>query len=57
MDHFKSDATGMTEVLDGSHDEDAEVAIVGSNTRTPGDLVEMKYISIYHFAYTQDTNI
>lgn len=47
----------MTEVLDGSHDEDAEVAIVGSNTRTPGDLVEMKYISIYHFAYTQDTNI
>lgn len=48
MDHFKSDNMGMAEVPDGPQEEDAEVAIVGSNTRTPGDLVEMKYAPPVH---------
>ncbi|UPK98581.1 hypothetical protein LCI18_009516 [Fusarium solani-melongenae] len=42
MDHFKSDAAGMTETDEAFNNEDVELAIVGTKTRTPGDLVEMK---------------
>lgn len=34
----------MAEIPDGARSEDAEVAIVGSSARVPGDLVEMKSV-------------
>lgn len=42
MDHFKSDVAGMAESDETSNHEDNELSIVGTKTRTPGDLVEMK---------------
>lgn len=42
MDHFKSDATGMADTDEAFNNEDVELAIVGTKSRTPGDLVEMK---------------
>ncbi|KAF7543212.1 hypothetical protein G7Z17_g10920 [Cylindrodendrum hubeiense] len=42
LDYFKSSLGGMADSLDGAKSEDAEVAIVGSSARVPGDLVEMK---------------
>ncbi|KAM0248094.1 hypothetical protein ACHAP5_003675 [Fusarium lateritium] len=42
MDNFKSDVVGMVDTVENITADDAEVAIVGNKTQTPGDLVEMK---------------
>ncbi|KAH7022561.1 hypothetical protein EDB80DRAFT_878103 [Ilyonectria destructans] len=42
LDYFRSSLGGMADTPDGARSEDAEVAIVGSSARVPGDLVEMK---------------
>lgn len=42
LDNFKTSLEGMAEVPDGAVGGDAELAIVGNNSRSPGDLVEMK---------------
>ncbi|KAM5373860.1 hypothetical protein ACJZ2D_006822 [Fusarium nematophilum] len=42
MDHFKSESAGMAETTESAHEDEAELSVVGSKTRTPGDLVEMK---------------
>ncbi|KAM0341004.1 hypothetical protein ACHAPU_010236 [Fusarium lateritium] len=42
MDNFKSDTVGMVDTVENVTDDDAEAAIVGNKTQTPGDLVEMK---------------
>ncbi|KAH7133531.1 hypothetical protein EDB81DRAFT_104603 [Dactylonectria macrodidyma] len=45
LEYIKSSRGGMADVPDDSTHEDSEVAIVGSNARVPGDLVELKQIS------------
>lgn len=43
----------MAEVPEGTAGEDGELAVVGSNTRSPGDLVEMKYV-VSHIPQSRD---
>ncbi|KAF4964612.1 hypothetical protein FZEAL_10851, partial [Fusarium zealandicum] len=42
MDNFKADISSMAETEEPVDQEDAEVSIVGSRSKSPGDLVEMK---------------
>ncbi|KPM39929.1 Mitochondrial protein cyt-4 [Neonectria ditissima] len=43
LNQFRSSKEGMAEGVDNGFGEDAEVAIVGSTARNPGDLVEMRF--------------
>lgn len=45
LDYFKSTPEGMLEAMIVTGNEDAETIMVGSNTRNPGDLVEMKSVT------------
>ncbi|KAH7137170.1 hypothetical protein B0J13DRAFT_72897 [Dactylonectria estremocensis] len=44
LEYLKSSQGGMADIPDDSINEDSEVAIVGSNARAPGDLVELKQV-------------
>lgn len=47
LDNFKSSTEGMVEAGDGAFatGEDVEASVVGSSTRNPGDLVEIRSVS------------
>jgi hypothetical protein len=45
LDYFKSTPEGMLEAALVTGNNDAETAMVGSNARNPGDLVEMKLVT------------
>ena len=42
LDNFRSSVDGMADASEGAGSEDAELSVLGSAARTPGDLVEMK---------------
>ena len=44
LDTFKSDSDGGADVEGVANPEDVEYAVVGSSSRTPGDLVEIKLV-------------
>ncbi|CAM1507237.1 Fc.00g068780.m01.CDS01 [Cosmosporella sp. VM-42] len=43
LDVFRTSGDGMPDASEGIASEDAELSIVGSTARNPGDLVEMKH--------------